>query len=157
MLRAVKPNSSAGLRFSFGNRALTCSIVMPKLKPRSSGMEGKSASFREHLASCAEAAYVQMIIKMKMAARCLKYIVLSTMVRLLQSSSIVFTVLRTIYNLFENLLHAPVAQWIERLSPEQEVASSILARRTFLSHDNRQSPTRCHHQYAARLRDSPAH
>ena len=25
--------------------------------------------------------------------------------------------------------YAPVAQWIERLSPEQEVASSILARR----------------------------
>src|SRR5215203_768284 len=32
-------------------------------------------------------------------------------------------------HLCENAPYAPVAQWIERLSPEQEVASSILARR----------------------------
>jgi hypothetical protein len=43
--------------------------------------------------------------------------------------------------LCENASRAPVAQWIERLSPEQEVASSILARRIFLTPPFHPSPT----------------
>jgi mannose-6-phosphate isomerase-like protein (cupin superfamily) len=38
--------------------------------------------------------------------------------------------LRIVNNLCENPSHAPVAQWIEHLPPEQGAASSILARRT---------------------------
>src|SRR5947209_2868895 len=104
-------------------------MVMPIWKPRSSDMEGKSANFKEHLASCAEITDAQANKNIRMNASLLRFIPSPSIVRLYTNyrASAVLLGIRIYARI---TTRAPVAQWIERLSPEQEVASSILARRT---------------------------